>query len=404
MARDHARFYLSIWSDEDFIALSALAKIVYVQLCTQQKLTYAGVLDVSVKRWTRAHPDQNIDAVRAALAELDAARFVVIDHDTEELLVRSFIRRDGLYKQPNVLRAALRCAFELESPLLRKALAVELRRLPTEITGPAPAVAATELEAGARELPASVKAAMTIRGTGRPAPAEQAPVPPAPATTTDVQDGGPPSPSAKALGEGSGELETGVVPPALEETQVGVPAPTPAHTGARPRTREAAPASPAAFAGVDDELEHGSVRQMRRAEADRLVTAYCPQQPGRVLDRLRGEVIGLLRDEITPEVIAAGLRQWSAKTLPVTFLPELVGELMRAESVPGTPQDRQRDLAVVRNFEAMRADALAEDDTTPIGRAVRAELPAHTDAATLQAILDRALAETIAASGLEVAA
>lgn len=417
MARDHARIYLSIWNDQDFINLSTLAKLMFVQLLTQQKLTYAGALDVSVKRWTRSHPDQDADAVKAALAELDAARFVVIDHDRDELLVRSFIRRDELYKQPNMLRGALRTAFDIESPLLRRALAVELRRLPAEITGPAPAVAARELEAGALTLPASVKAAMSVRGTSRTTPAEAEPTDVDRAEPALVDATANPSPnpsgipsanpsvnpSAKGRGVGSGERESGESCSAVVEKQGGVRAPAPAHVGARPRTREAGPAVPAACAGVEENLEHGSVRQKRRAEADRLVTTYCPQQPSQVLDRLRGQVIGLLRDGIEPAVIAAGLRQWAAKTLPATFLAELVAELMRANAVPATAQERQRDLALVRNIEAMRANAIADDDTTPLGLAVRGELPAHADADALHAILDRALTETAAAS-TEVAA
>ncbi|WP_052684540.1 hypothetical protein [Lentzea aerocolonigenes] len=430
MARDHARFYLSMWDDPDFIALSALAKLVYVQLCMQRKLSYSGELTVSVKRWAKAHPDQDTDSVRAALAELDAARFIVVDHDTDELLIRSFIRSDKLFKQPNVLRAALRSAFEIESPLLRRALASELRRLPVEITGPSPAVAADELEAGARELPASVMAAMTQRGSTRTAPTPTAPAtstggtvatgsapaldtaPPtvtAPAANGSENPSGNPSPnpsanpSPRGRGEGSREMETGELRLSLVETPVGVPAPAPAHTSADTpapaRTREAAPdagesADAAALADPDRVLEASSVRQLRRQEAERLVTLHSPRQPRQVLDRLRGEVIGLLRDQVEPAAIAEGLRLWAGKRLAVSMLPELVGEVMRARTVNATPQDRQRERVMAATWEAIRADAIAEDDRSPIGLAVRDELPAHADAATLDAILERALHET----------
>src|SRR5690606_238647 len=62
------------------------------------------------------------------LAALIAARFIVVDSDTEEVLVRSFIRNDGVLKQPNVFKNALRCAEGVESQAIRSALAVELRR------------------------------------------------------------------------------------------------------------------------------------------------------------------------------------------------------------------------------------------------------------------------------------
>jgi hypothetical protein len=417
-----------MWDDDDFIGLSALAKLVYVQLCMQRKLEYSGELTVSVKRWSKAHPDQDIDTIRAALAELDAARFVVVDQDTDELLIRSFIRNDQLYKQPNVLRAALRSAFEISSPLLRRALAAELRRLPVEITGPAPAVAAAELETGARELPASVKAAMSVRGSTRTTPAEAPAVAPpavqvqddahaepiepvpAPAANPSPNPSGNPSPnpSPRGRGEGSREMELGVSPLTLVKTPVGVPAPAPAHTSADTAapTREAAPlvgisAEVSAVAGVDRELEASSVRQLRRREAERLVSTHCPRQPRQVLDRLRVEVIGLLRDEVEPAAIASGLRLWAGKQLSTSMLAELVGEAMRARCTAASPEARRREQVAAANWEAIRADAIADDDTSPIGLAVRGELPGHADAATLDAILERALHQ---AAGLDTPA
>jgi hypothetical protein len=147
-------------------------------------------------------------------------------------------------------------------------------------------------------------------------------------------------------------------------------------------------------------VEASSVRQLRRREADRLVTLHCPRQPRQVLDRLRVEVIGLLRDEIEPAAIASGLRLWASKQLATSMLPELVGEAMRSRSTAATPEARRREQATAANWEAIRADAIAEDDRSPIGLAVRAELPAHADAATLDAILQRALQE---AAGLDPA-
>ncbi|SDC25159.1 hypothetical protein [Actinokineospora iranica] len=401
MARDHARLYLSIWTDEDFRVLSTPAKLLYLHLCSQDKLSYAGVHSLTPKRWARAHPDLGVEGVRAALGELDAARFVVIDHDTEELLVRSFIRRDELWRQPNMLRAALRVAFEIESPILRAALAAELLRLPAEITGPAPAVAARELGTTAATLPAGVKAAFDTRPrrtcppttTTPDAPAEIPEVPRAiePARTPSPTPSGNPSPnpSAMDLGEGSRERETGEPRLTLED-QGGVPA----RTRVSAHSREAAP--------VPDErqadAEPVSARQSRRVEAERLVTVHTPAQPRRVRDRLRGEVIGLLAEGVEPAVIAAGLRAWSCKRLPVSWLPELVAEHQRAAVVGAAPEQRARAVAAAEGIERIRADAIAEDDRSPVGLAVR-ELPAHADPDTLDAVLAHALAATMAFDG-----
>ena len=52
-----------------------------------------------------------------------------VDHDTEELLIRSFVRNDGVLKMPNIFKAALSSAAGIESPKLREVLAGELRRV-----------------------------------------------------------------------------------------------------------------------------------------------------------------------------------------------------------------------------------------------------------------------------------
>lgn len=400
MARDHARLDVHIWTDDDYRDLSVAAKMVYLQLLSQPKLSYAGVLDLAVKRWARAHPDLGTAGVRAALSELDAARFVVVDQDTEEVLVRSFIRNDGLYKQPNVLRAALRVAFEIESPILRGALAAELRRLPGEVTGPAPAVAADELESAAHELPPSVKAAFTIRAASRgPVPVDQrdesiGASEPRDRQPARVEASGNPStnptgnPCAKDRGEGSRERETGVASLALVSDQVGVRAPT----SAPPRTRARETATPPADMASD------SRRQHRRGEAERLVRVHAPAQPPQVVARLRAEVITMLRAGVEPAHLAAGLRAWSSKQLTVSLLPELVGEAMRVERVHASAGTRRSEMAAAATFERIRSDAIADSDTSPTGRAVRGQIPAHATAADLRAILERALTESMAVS------
>ncbi|WP_410673789.1 hypothetical protein [Amycolatopsis sp. cmx-4-68] len=386
VARDHARIDLQIWNDEDFRALSVVAKLLYVQLFSQARLTYAGVLDLAVKRWSRPHPDLDLTEMRAALAELDAARFVVIDQDTEELLVRSFIRNDELYKQPNVLRGALRVAFEIESPILRAALAAELRRLPAEVTGPAPIVAAEALEAGAHEPPPEVKAAMSVRGSARPAAPARPPAEPPKASANPSA-----TPSPNTQGEGSGERETGEPSVPLRSKKVGSPA-----RAARAARSASRPEGAQGETGHDG--EHGSVRQLRRAEAERLVDFYAESVPARVRAQLVAEVIPLLREGISGAVIGSGLAAWSTKTLPISFVPTLVGERMRAARVAGTDaKKRARDAEMVERFEGLRASAIAEDEQHGVGLAVRQARPVHADADQLSAILDAAL--TSAADG-----
>lgn len=395
MARDHARLDLYIWNDDDFRGLSAPAKLVYLNLISLPNLSYAGVLDLSVKRWARAHPDLGIDGVRAAIAELDAERFVVIDHDTEELLVRSFIRRDELWKQPNMLRAALRVAFDVESPILRTALAAELRRLPTEVTGPAPAVAAAELLTGAHKITPVVLAAFTARPKARAATPEPPSAPvdteadAEPADAANPRSEGSPNPSENPspmdLGEGSRERGTSLGSLASRSKKVG--------GFARETDLADPPTEPTTTPHPLDDPNGGrrlSVRAARRAEAERLVTTHSPAQPRVVLDRLRREVIAMLADDVQPTDIAAGLRVWTGKRLAASYLPELVGEQMRAHLAAADTAKTRQDAHTAAMFERVRASAIDRDDDSPIRDVVCGPLPAHPTVDELAELLQEA--------------
>lgn len=106
MARDHARVNVTIWGDPNFRRLPPAAQHLYLLLWTSPELTYAGTHDWRPARltgraegWTRAD-------VEAAADCLAARHFLVIDNDVEEVLIRSWIRWDGLMKQP---RMAISC-------------------------------------------------------------------------------------------------------------------------------------------------------------------------------------------------------------------------------------------------------------------------------------------------------
>lgn len=132
MARSEARIYTEIWNDPDFLAMSEGSRMLFFFLISQSDLAHDGVIALRARRWSRTL-NLTVAQVRERLAELEAARFVVVDEDSEELLIRSFIRRDKVYRQPNVLRAAADHLGLVESPKIRATIAVELRRVrPTE--------------------------------------------------------------------------------------------------------------------------------------------------------------------------------------------------------------------------------------------------------------------------------
>lgn len=129
MARTEARIYTEIWEDPDFLALNPSAQRMFLFLVSQKDLAHDGVIALRERRWSKAAASLTPDGVSRDLKELAATRFVVIDEDTEELLVRSFIRRDKVYRQPNVLRAAADHLPLVSSRAIRAEIHAELARV-----------------------------------------------------------------------------------------------------------------------------------------------------------------------------------------------------------------------------------------------------------------------------------
>lgn len=132
MARTEARLMVSIWEDADFLALSATAQRMFMFLISQPDLAHDGVIPLRERRWSKKAAGMTAAQITADLDELSATRFVVVDEETEELLVRSFIRRDKVYRQPNVLRSARDHLSTVSSAVIRDSVGAELARIQNE--------------------------------------------------------------------------------------------------------------------------------------------------------------------------------------------------------------------------------------------------------------------------------
>lgn len=128
MPRDHGRILSTIWQDRDFRQRSPEAQRLYMLLLSQPNVNNAGVLPLQVTKWARGCSHTSPEDVQKALDELSEHRYVMYDEDTEEALVRSYMRNDGVMRHPNLVKNALRCAEATESQELRDVLANELRR------------------------------------------------------------------------------------------------------------------------------------------------------------------------------------------------------------------------------------------------------------------------------------
>lgn len=129
MARDHARVTLSIWADDDWRDLSPEAQHLYFVLLTQPSLSYAGVADWRPARLRALASGWCRDTFDRAATELARLLYIVVDEDTEEVLIRSFVRHDGLMKQRNMAVSMVRAYEAIASRGIRGVFVHELARL-----------------------------------------------------------------------------------------------------------------------------------------------------------------------------------------------------------------------------------------------------------------------------------
>jgi hypothetical protein len=132
MARDHARLKTSRNNDDDWRALTMDAQWLYDSVLTQQKLSYCGVLDYFPGRIAQMAAGVTEAKVRTAVKRLEKARFIVVDEDTAELLIRSFVRHDGVMDRMNMGKAMTRALLTVTSRKVRDAVLMELARLMEE--------------------------------------------------------------------------------------------------------------------------------------------------------------------------------------------------------------------------------------------------------------------------------
>lgn len=119
MARTYANVKVGIWHDDDFRSMSMPAQHLYFTLITDPDLSYAGISDWRPKRISGKAEAWLPEAVEAAAIELTGKRFILICERTEEVLVRSFLRHDGLLKNAKLAISAANAIAAIASNDLR---------------------------------------------------------------------------------------------------------------------------------------------------------------------------------------------------------------------------------------------------------------------------------------------
>ena len=129
MARERATINIDIWSDDDFRDLTAAAQSLYFKLTSHPKLDYCGCVEFHPGRLAAMSREMSVGDVMIAAQELSDKFFIVVDQTTDEALVRSFLRHDGLMKQPRLAVSAAKAFGSIASPKIRAVVVHELNRL-----------------------------------------------------------------------------------------------------------------------------------------------------------------------------------------------------------------------------------------------------------------------------------
>lgn len=129
MARDHARISTAILDDPDYLALNSVQQNLYLASILAKDLSWCGVTSYAPARFVGIASDITRPKVIQGLKVLEDKRFLVIDRDTSEILVRTYVRHDGIMKQPNVAKACAKAVNRVYSPLVRASIVTELARL-----------------------------------------------------------------------------------------------------------------------------------------------------------------------------------------------------------------------------------------------------------------------------------
>lgn len=129
MARDFQSVNVAIWNDPDFRRLPPPAQHLYMMLWTSPGLSYSGVHDWRPARLTGNSHGLETEQILTIADSLHARHFLVPDEGTEEILIRSWVRWDGLMRKPRMSISFVKAYRATASTTLRGVLVHELHKV-----------------------------------------------------------------------------------------------------------------------------------------------------------------------------------------------------------------------------------------------------------------------------------
>jgi hypothetical protein len=132
MGRERASINIDIWGDADFRSLTDRAQSLYFKLMSHPKLDYCGVVEFHPGRLAAMSREQTADQVIIAAQELSDSFYCVFDQSTDEVMVRGFLRHDGVLQQPRLAVSAAKAYAAIASNKIRAVVVHEVLRFKKE--------------------------------------------------------------------------------------------------------------------------------------------------------------------------------------------------------------------------------------------------------------------------------
>lgn len=290
-----------IWSEQSIRQLTRRQRDAYFLVYTQPDLNRCGVLPYRPRYWAKLATDSPEPDLEQDFRDLHNTRHVIVDDNDELLLIRTYVKHDGLLSQPLVVASMIRDYHRVTSPLIRTAFLAEIRRLWEDPDLDHREHQGVELILGAHPN------TLGMRGADKLA---------------NAIGGGLLGPLLGAIADGHVDpFPSRGLPKGLTEGQLeGL---------TNPRTRTA-PATAPATAPVPATATAPALRQIPTLTdtlLDEHAAAYTTRPAKTVLDAVRRHIDTLLDDHIDENLIRAGLTKMRAKQLAPRNLPELVTEV-----------------------------------------------------------------------------
>ena len=132
MGREKASINIEIWGDADFRNLTDPAQSLYFKLMSHPKLDYCGVVEFHPGRLAALTKEATADDIMVAAQELSDRWWCVFDQSTDEVMVRGFLRHDGVLLQPRLAVSCAKAYAAIASNKIRAVVVHEVKRFKRE--------------------------------------------------------------------------------------------------------------------------------------------------------------------------------------------------------------------------------------------------------------------------------